>query len=64
MIRDGAFTAMAQRRDSELEVATACADGRVLFWDKDYTDPVMVRARARTRARGAARASNRFSSAA
>lgn len=42
MIKDGSFTALAQRHDSEQELLTACADGRILCWDRDYDEPVMV----------------------
>ena len=39
--RDGAFTSLSQRLDSEKELVTADANGRVLFWDCDAADPVL-----------------------
>jgi WD40 repeat protein len=39
---DGAFTSMAQRTDSELELVTSGTDGRMLFWDCDESGPVQA----------------------
>ncbi|KAJ0402816.1 hypothetical protein P43SY_007358 [Pythium insidiosum] len=38
--RDGAFHGISQRLDSETEIVTAGADGRVFFWDCDIVEPV------------------------
>ena len=46
LLRGAAFTSMAQRKDSEHEIITSCSDGRIVFWDCDYAEPVEVRARA------------------
>lgn len=40
--RTGAFQGMAQRLDSENELITCDANGRLLMWDCDYRDPVQV----------------------
>jgi len=37
---DGAFTCMAQRTDSELELVTVGSNGSILFWDPDVDKPV------------------------
>uniref|UniRef100_A0A7S1ADC4 Guanine nucleotide-binding protein subunit beta-like protein n=1 Tax=Noctiluca scintillans TaxID=2966 RepID=A0A7S1ADC4_NOCSC len=34
------ITGLSQRKDSEQEVVSSCLDGKVLFWDVDYADPV------------------------
>lgn len=39
-VREGAFHSITQRLDSETEIISAGADGRLLFWDCDETDPV------------------------
>ncbi|KAF1782360.1 Cilia- and flagella-associated protein 52 [Phytophthora cactorum] len=39
-VREGAFHGITQRLDSETEIVTAGADGRLLFWDCDEPDPV------------------------
>ncbi|POM59031.1 Quinonprotein alcohol dehydrogenase-like superfamily domain containing hypothetical protein [Phytophthora palmivora] len=39
-VREGAFHSITQRVDSETEIVTAGADGRLLFWDCDEQDPV------------------------
>ncbi|ETI42043.1 hypothetical protein L917_12232 [Phytophthora nicotianae] len=39
-VREGAFHGITQRVDSETEIVTAGADGRLLFWDCDEPDPV------------------------
>ncbi|KAF0689113.1 Aste57867_19385 [Aphanomyces stellatus] len=39
-VREGAFHAMGQRVDSENEIVTGGADGRLLFWDCDVAEPV------------------------
>ncbi|EQC30761.1 hypothetical protein SDRG_11522 [Saprolegnia diclina VS20] len=41
-VREGAFHAMSQRLDSETEIITGGADGRLLFWDCDVADAVKV----------------------
>ena len=38
----GAFTALAQRKDSEQELVTGGTDGRLLFWDCDIDRPVLA----------------------
>lgn len=40
-VREGAFLGISQRLDSETEIVTAGADGRLLVWDCDVPDPVM-----------------------
>jgi len=40
--KDGAFTDMCQRIDSEQELLTSTTDGFVLSWDCDVTNPVMA----------------------
>lgn len=42
MVREGAFLAMTQRRDSEKELVTCDAAGRLLGWDCDVPDPVQA----------------------
>jgi hypothetical protein len=42
MIRSGAFLAATQRLDSEQEIITADGQGRMLFWDCDYPEPVQM----------------------
>lgn len=42
LTREGAFTHMAQRKDSEQELVTCDFNGRLLFWDCDVADPVQV----------------------
>lgn len=42
MTREGAFTSMSQRLDSEQELVTCDHQGRLLFWDCDVADPVQV----------------------
>ena len=42
MVREGSFLCLSQRLDSEQEVITADANGRMLFWDCDYADPVQL----------------------
>jgi len=42
MHRDGAFTGLAQRLDSEQELLTSTTDGLVLSWDCDVQLPVMA----------------------
>jgi hypothetical protein len=37
-VREGAFLTMSQRVDSEHEIITGGADGRMLFWDCDVMD--------------------------
>ncbi len=50
MVREGAFVCATQRLDSEQEIITADGNGRMLFWDCDYADPVhMLQDPARTR---------------
>ncbi|KAG1708031.1 hypothetical protein DVH05_024716 [Phytophthora capsici] len=39
-VREGAFHGITQRLDSETEIATAGADGRIIFWDCDEQEPV------------------------
>ncbi|RLN98079.1 hypothetical protein BBJ28_00011626 [Nothophytophthora sp. Chile5] len=39
-VREGAFHGITQRLDSETEIVTAGADGRLLFWDCDEPEPV------------------------
>ncbi|KAJ1446243.1 WD40-repeat-containing domain protein [Pelagophyceae sp. CCMP2097] len=41
IMRDGAFTGLSQRIDSEQELVTCDANGRVLMWDCDVADPVL-----------------------
>jgi WD40 repeat protein len=41
-VREGSFHGIAQRLDSENEIVTAGADGRLLVWDCDVQDPVMA----------------------
>ena len=41
MVREGAFTGLAQRLDSENELVTCDCNGRVLFWDCDVPEPVL-----------------------
>jgi WD40 repeat protein len=41
MMREGAFTGLTQRIDSEQELVTCDASGRVLFWDCDAPEPVL-----------------------
>ncbi|CAK4138717.1 unnamed protein product [Aphanomyces euteiches] len=41
-VREGAFQAMSQRLDSENEIVTGGADGRMLFWDCDVTEHVKL----------------------
>jgi len=36
----GNFTGLTQRKDHEKEMLTVGLDGRLLFWDVDYADPV------------------------
>ena len=38
----GTFTALSQRKDSEQELITGGADGRLLFWDCDIDRPVLA----------------------
>lgn len=42
MHRDGAFTGLCQRTDSELELLTATSDGFIMSWDCDVQLPVMA----------------------
>mmetsp|Transcript_31645 Transcript_31645/g.97815 ORF Transcript_31645/g.97815 Transcript_31645/m.97815 type:complete len:700 (+) Transcript_31645:71-2170(+) len=42
MMRQGAFTGLTQRIDSEQELVTCDASGRVLFWDCDVAEPILV----------------------
>ena len=42
MGREGAFTGLTQRLDSEQELVTCDMNGRLLFWDCDVPDPVQV----------------------
>lgn len=42
LTRDGAFTSMSQRYDSEQELVTCDNNGKLLFWDCDVADPVQV----------------------
>ncbi|OQS03653.1 hypothetical protein THRCLA_04030 [Thraustotheca clavata] len=39
-VREGAFHSMSQRLDSENEIITGGADGRLLFWDCDVSEAV------------------------
>ncbi|KAE8899164.1 hypothetical protein PF005_g11747 [Phytophthora fragariae] len=39
-VREGSFHGITQRLDSETEIVTAGADGRLLFWDCDEPEPV------------------------
>lgn len=39
-VREGAFHCISQRLDSETEIITAGADGRLLVWDCDVAEPV------------------------
>ena len=41
MMREGAFTGLAQRKDSEQELITCDANGRILFWDCDVQEPIL-----------------------
>merc|ERR1711968_282897 len=41
MMREGAFTGLTQRIDSEQELVTCDASGRVLFWDCDVPEPIL-----------------------
>ncbi|ETV78396.1 hypothetical protein, variant 1 [Aphanomyces astaci] len=41
-VREGAFHTMSQRLDSENEIVTGGADGRMLFWDCDVTEHVKL----------------------
>lgn len=41
MMREGAFTGLSQRVDSEQELITCDANGRILFWDCDVSEPVL-----------------------
>lgn len=41
-MRTGAFQGVTQRMDSENELITCDANGRLLMWDCDYRDPVQV----------------------
>lgn len=41
MVREGAFTGLTQRIDSEQELVTCDASGRVRFWDCDASEPVL-----------------------
>merc|ERR1712146_177375 len=34
------ITGLSQRKDREHEVVTSALDGKLLFWDVDYPDPV------------------------
>ena len=36
----GNFTDMSQRKDHENEILSVGLDGRLLFWDVDFADPV------------------------
>ncbi|KAH8047317.1 WD repeat-containing protein [Aureococcus anophagefferens] len=40
-MREGAFTGLSQRKDSERELITCDANGRVLFWDCDVPEPIL-----------------------
>ena len=40
LTREGMFTGLAQRIDSEQELVTCDQQGRLLFWDCDVADPV------------------------
>eukprot|EP00164_Ancoracysta_twista_P004891 GFYU01006652.1.p1 GENE.GFYU01006652.1~~GFYU01006652.1.p1 ORF type:complete len:670 (-),score=143.64 GFYU01006652.1:102-1976(-) len=40
--KEGSFTCMTQRLDNENEVITGQTDGRIIFWDCDYPDPVKI----------------------
>ena len=42
MMREGAFTGLTQRIDSEQELVTSDACGRILFWDCDVSDPILA----------------------
>jgi len=42
-MREGSFTGLTQRVDGEEDLITCDAHGQLLFWDKDYRQPVMVR---------------------
>jgi WD40 repeat protein len=42
MIRSGAFQTATQRLDSEQEIITCDGQGRFLFWDCDYPEPVQM----------------------
>jgi WD40 repeat protein len=42
MNRDGGFTGMCQRKDSEQELLTTSLDGFVLSWDCDVEHPVLT----------------------
>jgi WD40 repeat protein len=39
-IQAGNMTGLSQRKDHEKEMVTCGLDGRILFWDVDYADPV------------------------
>jgi len=42
MIREGSFLTATQRLDSEQEIVTCDGQGRLLFWDCDYPEPVQM----------------------
>jgi WD40 repeat protein len=42
LTREGAFTGMTQRLDSEQELVTCDLNGRLLFWDCDVPEPVQA----------------------
>jgi WD40 repeat protein len=39
-VQAGNFTGLSQRKDHEKEILTVGLDGRLLFWDVDFADPV------------------------
>ena len=41
-MREGAFTGLTQRIDSEQELITCDASGRILFWDCDVAEPILT----------------------
>lgn len=38
----GGWTALTQKLEGEREIACSFADGRIYFWDIDYTEPVDI----------------------
>jgi WD repeat-containing protein 61 len=42
IINSGSMTNMTQRKDNENELITCDTMGRLLYWDVDYRDPVLI----------------------
>jgi len=42
MVREGSFLSMSQRLDSEQELISVDGNGRMLFWDCDFPEPVQM----------------------